>query len=297
MSETDQPQIPSDSNRPTAGDVEERTTTSVATDGKRIRGRVPYGVESRNIGFIETIRPGALAETKLDGLYVTIDHQDRGLPLARYPTSLTVEHRVDGLHWSFEPPKSRPDVVEAIERGDIAGSSWRMKVAKDSWNGERRAIERIAELGDITLAGSRTPIYPDATVEYRTTSGEGEAALGSVTAMAPAAEDNDNEPPNVDNNPAETGQEVEMAEMAEKQDEQRDSVVEVKDVGSLRVEERAEQAAVKTLADLYASRGFFEERAASVSWDEYRAFTWAAGTSLVHLNPVRRPTCRARSPR
>jgi phage head maturation protease len=129
--------------RPTPGDVEQRTSAGVATDGKRIRGVIPYGVESRNIGFIETIRPGALSGAKLDGLYVTIDHADRGIPLARFPTSLSVEDREDGMHWSFEPPRSRPDVAEAIERGDITGSSWQMRVARDSWRGERRTVERI----------------------------------------------------------------------------------------------------------------------------------------------------------
>jgi hypothetical protein len=78
---------------------------------------VPYGVASRDIGFVETIRPGALRDAKLDGLYVTIDHADRGIPLARYPASLSVEHRADGLHWSFEPPRSST----ALEGGQAAG--------------------------------------------------------------------------------------------------------------------------------------------------------------------------------
>ena len=42
------------------------------------------------------------------------------------------------------------------------------------------------------------------------------------------------------------------------------------------------------MADLFADRGFFENRTATIGWDEYRSFTWAAGTVLTDLNPIRR---------
>jgi hypothetical protein len=41
------------------------------------------------------------------------------------------------------------------------------------------------------------------------------------------------------------------------------------------------------MTDLYADRGYFENHTASITWDEYRSFTWAAGTVLTDLNPVR----------
>jgi HK97 family phage major capsid protein len=158
-------------------DGSEVRTAPVALEGRRVHGVIPYGTTSRDMGgWSETIAPGALRGAKLDGLYVTVDHQDRGIPLARYPTTLTVEDRGDGLHWSFEPPRSRPDVAEAIERGDITGSSWRMRVARDSWRGEHRTVESIAELIDITLAGSQRPAYADARIEYRTQDRGREAA-------------------------------------------------------------------------------------------------------------------------
>src|SRR5215207_5301675 len=112
--------------RPQAGEVEQRTAAAEVV-GKRVHGLVPYNVKASLPGFTEEILPGALRDAKLDGLVAVIDHEDRGLPLARYPRSLQVEHRDDGLAWSFEPPRSREDVIEAIERGDVAGSSWRMR--------------------------------------------------------------------------------------------------------------------------------------------------------------------------
>jgi phage head maturation protease len=116
--------------RPTAGEVEERTA-SVGADGKRVHGLVPYDVVADVGEFRERIAPGALANTDFKRLKVVVDHQDQGLPLARFPSTLQLSDKPDGLHWSFQPPESRTDVIEALERGDIAGSSWRMRVARE----------------------------------------------------------------------------------------------------------------------------------------------------------------------
>ena len=103
--------------RPQPGTVEERTAPDVLTaEDRRIRGVVPYGVGSRDLGgWRELIEPGALNGAKLDDLVVTVDHA--GVPLGRFPTTLELEDRADGLHWSVSPPESRADVREAVERG------------------------------------------------------------------------------------------------------------------------------------------------------------------------------------
>jgi hypothetical protein len=70
--------------------------------------------------------------------------------------------------------------------------------------------------------------------------------------------------------------------------EQHDDESRAFPAGSLRVEERAEVPLVRSLADLYEQRGFFENRVAEASWDEFRAIVWSGGTSLLDLNPLRR---------
>ena len=153
-------------NRPTPGAVEERTTGGVAVDGRKVRGLVPYGVESRDMGgWREVIEPSAFKNTDVSELRALIDH--KGVPLGRYPGTLEVEDRSDGLHWSLDPPKSRADLVEAIERGDLRSGSWRMVVAKDEWRGDVRHVHDISELLDVTLVGADQPAYPQAAVEYR----------------------------------------------------------------------------------------------------------------------------------
>jgi phage head maturation protease len=91
--------------RPKAGQLEERAEP-ITLDGQKIRGLIPYGTPSRDLGgFTEVIHAGALDGARLDDLVVTVDHQ--GLPLGRYPTTLTLEGRSDGMHWAVDPPSRR----------------------------------------------------------------------------------------------------------------------------------------------------------------------------------------------
>jgi HK97 family phage prohead protease len=252
--------------RPKPGALEERSEP-ITAEGRRIRGVIPYGIESRDMGgWREVIEPTALRSTKLDDLVVTVDHA--GVPLGRFPTTLELEDRADGMHWSVEPPKSRQDIVEAIERRDLRGGSFRMRVAKDEWRGDVRHVLEIAELRDVSIV--TTGAYPAeaAQVELRS---QPDPANGQEEAMADKADTKQDE---------KTEQTVPVG------DEQRG--LEVRDTGSLKVNERNDAPLFTTLADLYAQRGFFENRSASVTWDEFRAFTWSAGTVLTDLNPVRR---------
>ncbi len=154
-------------NRPHPGAVEERSATDLlAADEKKIRGRIPYGVESRDLGgWREVIEPGALNVAKLDDLVVTVDHA--GVPLGRYPHTLELEDRAGGLHWAVTPPASRVDIREAIERRDLNGGSWRMRVARDEWRGDVRYVHEIAELLDVAVVVTGAYSAEAAPVEIR----------------------------------------------------------------------------------------------------------------------------------
>jgi HK97 family phage prohead protease len=266
--------------RPRPGQLEERQAPELEVDGnKRIRGRIPYGVESRDLGgFREVIERGALNRTKFDDLVVTVDHV--GLPLGRYPGTLELEDREDGLHWSIDPPKSRADIREAIERGDLKGGSWRMRVARDEWRGDVRFVKEIELLRDVAIV--TRPAYEAAAVELRSSEGgEGAHSVDSAPSLAPTAN------PNVDNNAARERQED--VQMEVENTEQRDS--EALPAGSLRVEERAGFQSAATMTETFRNRGF-PASPASISWDEYRSFdesravTW--GTAIAELGQQRR---------
>jgi hypothetical protein len=75
---------------------------------------------------------------------------------------------------------------------------------------------------------------------------------------------------------------------SEKKTEERSevTVVHEPEPGRLQVEDCSGSPQFHSLADAFAQRGFFENRNASVTWDEFRSFTWSAGTVLTDLNPV-----------
>ncbi len=178
--------------RPVAGEVEERTAGGVEIEGKKIRGVIPFGTRSVDMGgWFEQVEPTAFRDTRFDELRCVIDH--RGVPLGRFPTTLTVAERPDGLHWSLDPPRSRADVIEAVERGDMRAGSWRMVVARDRWDGDVRHVESIAELLDVTLVGAERPAYPAAAVEYRSQPPNQEAVGPEVTDMAETADNQQQE--------------------------------------------------------------------------------------------------------
>jgi uncharacterized protein len=242
-------------NRPKLGALEERAAPDLlATDGKRIRGRIPYGIESRDMGgWREIIEPGALDTTRFDDLVVTVDHG--GVPLGRYPGTLELEDRNDGLHWAVDPPESRRDVREAVERGDLRAGSWRMVVGRDEWRGDVRHVHEIAELKDVAVA--TRPVYRDAVVEYRST------------------------------DPAK-GQEDTMSEHAQPAVEPDTNTTEDRaaGAGTLRVEDRVTEPAAhrRGLADEFRAAGFPGETA-TIEFDRFaedRAVTWTGSVDNIH---------------
>ena len=174
-------------NRPKLGETEERAAPDLLTaDAKKVRGRIPYRIESRDMGgWTEVIEPGAFKATVFDDLVATVDHA--GVPLGRHPTTRELEDRADGLAWSVEPPKSRQDIVEAVQRGDLKAGSWRMQVAKDEWRGNTRHVLEVAVLRDVSIV--TRPAYGEAAqVEYRS---QADPAEGQEETMADKAEKQD----------------------------------------------------------------------------------------------------------
>jgi HK97 family phage prohead protease len=251
--------------RPTTGEVETRRF-EVATEGRKIRGVVPYGIESRDMGgWREVIDPGALRQTNLDELVARVDHA--GVPIGRYPKTLDLEERNDGLHWSVIPPESRADLREAIERGDLRAGSWQMVVAKDRWEADVRHVEAIAELRDVSIVSS--PAYPAAAIEYRA------AATASITTAADAPQEN------IHMSNGATEERTETPAPEDKTEER--SVAELPE-GRLQVTDRTEQATFHSLADAFRARGFPGETA-TLDWGEYRTLSW--GGTVDGLSPER----------
>jgi phage head maturation protease len=254
-------------NRPTPGLLEERSQP-LAVDGRRIRGVIPFGVESVDMGgWREVIESRALDGADLSDVTLKLEHA--GIPLARYPGTMDLEQRSDGVHWSATPPESRQDVVEAISRGDLRSTSFRMKVARDSWDGDVRHVHEISALRDVSLTSS--PAYPSASVELRSHNETEEGPVPEVETVAPV-----------------TPEVVSPAAVEETRSVPVPVVEEVRAAaGSLRVQDRSGGEQVRGLADEFRALGFPNE-AATMSWESYesRAVTWSASVNV--MNQVRR---------
>ena len=271
--------------RPTAGQPEDRALP-LEVDGRRIRGVIPYGVESNDLGgWREVIDRGALDGASLDELVAVVEHA--GVPIGRHPRTLELEDRDDGLHWSVEPPRARQDVVEAVERGDLRSGSWRMCVARDRWVGDVRHIERIAELRHVALTA--TPAYPSAAVELRSQPNPAEeATMPDTPAPAPTPA------PTPTSTPAPAASAPAPAApapappsapaAAAPPPEDRSAAL---PAGSLRVEDRNSTPPRRGLADEFRSLGFPGETAV-MPWQDYedRAVVWSG--SADELNQVQR---------
>jgi hypothetical protein len=187
------------------------------------------------------------------------------------------------LHWSLDPPKSRQDVIEAIERGDMRAGSWRMKVGRDEWRGDTRHVHEIAELRDVTVVGAEEPAYGEAArVEYRTHN-EGGSAARKEGGMPPQNEDGAAEDRSVENQDQNQNESTESSSTSVPVTTTSSTT---RPAGSLRVEDRVQRAPTG-LADEFRAAGFPGE-VAEIPWSAYeeRAVTWTPSINL--LNQVDR---------
>ena len=126
-----------------------------------------YNSESRDLGgFTEVIERGAFDKVLADPDLDVIAKLDHDRPLARTPGTLRLGTDERGLWYEFDPKRSDADVVEALERGDLRGSSFafRLSSGDDKW--EKRSdgvtIRTITNFSGLFDVGPvYTPAYPE----------------------------------------------------------------------------------------------------------------------------------------
>lgn len=147
------------------------------TGSKKIEGySARFNSESEDMGFIETIAPGAfknaLAKSDVRALF---NHSpDYILGRAKAGTLSLAEDDV-GLRMEVTPPDTQwaRDLLTSIERGDITGQSFSFTLAKggDAWSEQNGKLYRtITEFGELFDVGPVVfPAYKstDVTVALR----------------------------------------------------------------------------------------------------------------------------------
>ena len=144
--------------------VENRTITGIA---------VPYNSSSQLLNdrpraYREEFRQGAFPHIG-DNVAMYLQHDHKSMPLARTGAGTMRFTESDrGLLFSADLPESRPDILEAVTRGDIAGVSIGFSAINDDWNHRNSAMPstRIvtkAHLFELSLVAN--PAYPAALID------------------------------------------------------------------------------------------------------------------------------------
>lgn len=121
-----------------------------------------FNSDSQDLGgFVERIAPGAFDDVMKRGTDVVALYNHDPMFLLGRESSGTLRISVDdrGLRYEIDPPESRADVIEAIERGDVRGSSFafRVKGSGESWSRtadgrqlrEIRAVDGLFDVGPV----------------------------------------------------------------------------------------------------------------------------------------------------
>jgi hypothetical protein len=160
-------------------DVERRYTNvtveaRAAADRKKIAGYAAmFNKESSNLGgFVEWIDPAAFNKSRGDGwpgVMARYNHDDNQLLGTTDARTLTVSIDGTGLWYEVDPPKSRADVLELVERGDVRKSSFAFRTMEDDWDTSEQNFprRRLLSVQLVDVAPVNVPAYPDTSSALR----------------------------------------------------------------------------------------------------------------------------------
>lgn len=142
--------------------------------GAVIRGYASvFNSDSENLGgFIERIDSHAFDDVLTDDVRCLFNHNPDHLLARTKSRTLTLSVDQKGLMYECELPNTRlgQDLLELMERGDIAESSFAFSVDQEDWDEQEsglkvRTIKKVKRLYDVSPV--TYPAYPDATVAKR----------------------------------------------------------------------------------------------------------------------------------
>lgn len=174
-----------------------RLETRSGEDGAHIVGYgAVFGRLSRNLGgFVEQCAPDTFSRSALEGYPGTVAryNHDPNLLLGTVQ-GRTLQLRTDsiGLNYDVKPPQSRGDIVELVQRGDVAHSSFAFRVLPggDEWgiSEQNYPLRTLHDVELVDVAPVVTPAYADSTAGLRSLARRFDAEYSEVRKMADADE-------------------------------------------------------------------------------------------------------------
>lgn len=172
----------------TAGRVELRTT---AAEKRTFGGyAAKFNTESKNLGgFIEQIDPRFFNQSRGDGwpdVIARYNHDDNMLLGTTAAGTLRLNVDNVGLVYEVDPPQSRQDVFELVQRGDVGKSSFAFQVFEDDWRANDQGFPMRTLLAGhlIDVAPVNVPAYDDTSVGLRSLAKKFDADPEEVRALA-----------------------------------------------------------------------------------------------------------------
>lgn len=140
-------------------------------------------------GFVERVAPGFFNKSAGDGWPGVIarwNHDDAYLLGTTAAATLRVGIDGTGLAYDVDPPRSRADVVELVQRGDVRQSSFAFIPYEDEWTTTEQGFPLRTLISGrlMDVAPVNTPAYPDTTSALRSLARRFEAELEDVRSLA-----------------------------------------------------------------------------------------------------------------
>lgn len=171
----------------TVGRVELRAAAEKRTFGGYA---AKFNTESKNLGgFIERIDPGFFNKSRGDGwpdVIARYNHDDNMLLGTTAARTLRLDVDGVGLVYEVDPPQSRADVFELVERGDVVKSSFAFQMFEDDWTASDQGFPMRTLLSGklIDVAPVNVPAYDDTTVGLRSLARKFEVDVEEVRKFA-----------------------------------------------------------------------------------------------------------------
>lgn len=156
-------------------DVERRFTPGLVEkrDGEKASKIAGYAAvfdkPSRNLGgFVEEVRNTAFNRTRSHGwpdVVARYNHDSNMLLGTTAGRTLDLAIHDAGLWYEVNPPQSRSDILELVQRGDVRNSSFAFRTVNDEWGTTDQGypLRSLHEVKLVDVAPVLDPAYPDAT--------------------------------------------------------------------------------------------------------------------------------------
>jgi HK97 family phage prohead protease len=170
---------------------EYRLETRSSDDGPHIHGYAAvFNRQSKNLGgFRERVTPAASRRAQLEGfpgVLCRYNHNENLLLGTIQARTLVMQPDNVGVHYDVRPPQSRSDIVELVDRGDVAHSSFAFRCVEDDWGMDETGYpeRRLLDIDWVDVAPVVTPAYGDSTAGLRSLARRFDASEDEVRSLA-----------------------------------------------------------------------------------------------------------------